>query len=185
MKNTLVILSLLLLSASCNQKKPIRKEMVTQYYQAFEEGNYQKIKALINDTLTITSGDYVTPYTHESFYEFFKWDSIFKTSYDIVQLDEVDNKVIVNVASESVRYKFLKNNPLTCQFNISFDSGKISKIESGECAGADWGIWQKERDSLVSWIQKNHPKLDGFIHDMTMDGAINYVKAIELYVAEP
>ncbi|MEX0360895.1 MAG: hypothetical protein AB3N10_07890, partial [Allomuricauda sp.] len=104
MKNTLFILSLLLMMASCNQKKPTHEEMVIQYYQAFEEGNYQKIKAVISDTLTITSGDYVTPYTHESFYEFFKWDSIFKTSYAIVQLYETDHEVIAKVTSESVRY---------------------------------------------------------------------------------
>ncbi|WPP49957.1 hypothetical protein [Catalinimonas niigatensis] len=55
------------------------------------------------------------------------------------------------------------------------------KLESLECLNADWNIWQTERDSLVNWTRNNHPKLDGFIHDLTMDGAINYLKAIELY----
>lgn len=70
---------------------------------------------------------------------------------------------------------------MTCQYKISFNSGKISKIEELECKDADWNIWQKKRDSLVSWTKKNHPELDGFINDMTMNGAINYLKAIELY----
>lgn len=50
-----------------------------------------------------------------------------------------------------------------------------------ECVDADWNIWQMERDSLVKWVSINHPELDGFIHDLTMNGAINYLKAIELY----
>ena len=70
---------------------------------------------------------------------------------------------------------------MTCQYKISFISGKISEIESLECKGADWQIWQKEVNSLVSWIKINHPILDGFINDMTMNGAMNYLKAIELY----
>ena len=60
-------------------------------------------------------------------------------------------------------------------------SRKISKIEDFEYIGTDWEKWVNERDSLVRWINKNHPKLDGFVHDLTMKGAMNYVKAIELY----
>lgn len=165
----------------CNNHKLNHQETVKEYYNAFDSGNYTQIRALINDTITITAGDYVTRYTHESFHEFFKWDSIFKPSYEIVELKEKDNHIVATIASKSLRYEFLKNNPLTCQFKIFFNSGKILKIESWECLGADWSIWQKERDSLVHWISKNNPNLDGFIHDMTMDGATNYLKAIELY----
>jgi len=184
MKNRFLILFLLLLVTGCKNQKLTPRHVVTQYYTAFDMGNYNKIKTLLHDTITISAGNYVTPYTHSSFYEFFKWDSIFRTSYEIVELEEKNNQIIATIASESVRYEFLKNNPLTCQFTISFNSGKISRIDSGECTGADWNIWEKERDSLVNWIKKNNPKLDGFINDMTMDGAINYLKAIEVYNAK-
>ena len=46
---------------------------------------------------------------------------------------------------------------------------------------ANWEIWQRERDSLVNWIKENHPELDGFVHDLSMEGAQNYLKAISLY----
>jgi len=36
---------------------------------------------------------------------------------------------------------------------------------------------------LVVWVEENHPELDGFIHDMTMKGAQDYVNSIELYEA--
>jgi hypothetical protein len=181
MKNTFLILFLLYFLTGCNDQKLTNKETVTKYYNARDIANYNKLKTFINDSITITAGDYVIPYTHDSFYEEFKWDSIFSPSYKIVELEEKNNQIIASVASNSVRFEFLKNNPLTCQYKISFNSGKISKIESLECIGTDWKIWQKERDSLVSWIKKNHPELDGFINDMTMNGAINYLKAIELY----
>ena len=121
------------------------------------------------------------PYDHDSFYEVFKWDSIFKPSYNIVELQEKNNQIIASVALNSVRNEFLKNKLMKCRYKISFSSGKISKIEELECKDADWNIWQKERDSLVNWTRKNHPELDGFINDMTMNGALNYLKAIELY----
>ena len=181
MKNTLIILFLLHFLTGCSDQKFTHQETVTKYYNAFNSSDYNKIKILINDSITIIEGDYVMPFTHDSFYKHFKWDSIFKSSYEIVEIKEKNNHIIASVSQKCARNEFLKNNPLTCTYKISFNSGKISKIETFECIDADWNIWQRERDSLVSWINKNHPKLDGFIHDLTMNGAINYLKAIELY----
>ena len=70
---------------------------------------------------------------------------------------------------------------MACGYKISFNNGKISKLEELECTGADWNIWQNEVNTLVNWVKKHHPELDGFIHDLTMEGAVKYLKAIELY----
>lgn len=120
----------------------------------------------------------------KSFYEQFKWDSIFRPSYTLIELEEHQNQIVVTVAQRNVRNTFLKNNPLVTRYKISFTSGKISKLEELDYVGASMGLWIKKRDSLVDWIAKNHPTLDGFIYDMTMHGALNYVKAIELYENE-
>ncbi len=181
MKNTFHILFLLYFLVGCNDQKLTYQETVTQYYNARDAANYNEIKTYINDSITIVSGDYIMPYNHDSFYENFKWDSIFKPSYKIIDLEEKNNQIIASVSQRCIRNDFLKNNPLTCSYKISFISRKISKIEELKCKDVDWITWAKERDSLVSWINKNHPELEGFIHDMTMSGAMNYLKAIELY----
>ncbi len=33
----------------------------------------------------------------------------------------------------------------------------------------------------MNWVSVYHLKLDGFVHDMTMDGANNFLKAIKLF----
>ncbi|WP_051947170.1 hypothetical protein [Muricauda sp. MAR_2010_75] len=181
MKNKLPGLFLLVLLVGCNNKKISHQETVTRYYDAFDSSNYNEIKALINDSITMLSGDYATSYNHESFYEFFKWDSIFKPTYEVLELEEKNNDIIVTVAQDNIRNEYLKNNPLVYKVKVSFDSGKISKTEDLDYIDVDWEAWSQERDSLVSWIRDNYPDLDGFVDDMTMDGSINYIKAIEKY----
>lgn len=181
MKNIFLILLFLYCLAGCNDQQVTQQKTVAKYYKARDAVNYDEIKTYLNDSITIIEGDYIMSYSLESYYEVFKWDSIFRTSYKIVALEEENNQVIVSVVLNSIRNEFLKNSSMTCQYKISLNSGRISKIESLRCLGADWNIWQKERDSLVSWINENHPHLNGFINDMTMNGAINYLKAIELY----
>lgn len=99
----------------------------------------------------------------------------------MVSLEKENDQFVATVSVNSLRFEFLKNNPLTFRHKFDFKSGKISKIETVEFIDTNWETWQKERDSLVKWVKSNHPKLDGFIHDLSMQGAINYLKAIELY----
>lgn len=184
MKYLFLFVSLLCTLVACGDNQLSHQEVVTHYYRARDAMNYPKIKTLIADSITITAGDFVMPYTHTSFYEVFKWDSVFRTSYKVIEFEEKGEQMITSISISSGRHEFLKNNPMQCRYRISFDSGKISKIEELECEEADWASWQKERDTLVLWTKKNHPELDGFINDMTMKGAQNYMKAIELYKAD-
>lgn len=176
-----LLMVVLVLIASCTERKDSEAAQITEYYKGFERSDYSQIKKTIADTLNITEGDYAMVFTPESFYEHFKWDSIFKPIYQLDELSNENGQWIATVSVNSLKFEFLKNNPLTCRHKFYFDAGKISKIENLDCPGANWELWQKERDSLVKWIKSNHPELDGFIHDLTMKGAIDYLSAIDLY----
>lgn len=181
MKHTLLFLSVLYFCIGCNNQYPNHQITVTEYYSAFDTGDFSKIKSLVSDSITIVSGDFTTPYTKESFYTFFKWDSVFQTNYKLINLKNQDEQVVATVTMSSIRNEFLKNSSMSCGYEISFDAGKISKLKELDCPGADWNAWQMERDALVAWIKVKHPELDGFINDMTMEGAKKYLEAIEFY----
>ena len=184
MKRAYCLLLLLFCLVACSTIAPSPKETVTKYYQARNVGDFKAIQECVNDSITITEGDYVMPYDGDSFYEVYKWDSIFQPSYKIVQLEEKEGEVLATVTLNSLRNEFLRNSDMTCKFNFSFKGQKISKIAVMDCVDADWATWEKERDSLVRWIDSNHPRLNGLIYAMTMKGAINYMEAIALYKAE-
>jgi len=181
MKNIFIILICILYIIGCRQKNISNTETVKKYFDARNSVDFNEIKTLISDSIAVTEGDYIMPYTLDSYYEVFKWDSVFQSTYEIVNLKEINQQVIASVALNSIRNEFLQNSQMTCQFKLTVHAGKISKIESLECKDADWGMWQKRVNSLVNYIKTNHPDLDGFIHDMTMDGAKNYIQAIRLY----
>ncbi|MBJ6366532.1 hypothetical protein [Snuella sedimenti] len=179
--NKILFLFVLILTTSCTERKSTEAEHVATYYKGFKKGDYKQISAVISDTLTIIEGDYTMVFTPETFYRQFKWDSVFKPVYKLVSLENRDEHIVAAVSVKSLRFEFLKNNPLTCEHRFHFKSGKITKIENLDCMDADWQIWQKERDSLVAWIKFNHPELDGFVHDLSAKGAMDYLNAIELY----
>jgi len=183
MKNISLILACTFFFFGCGQEKLSKQEVVTKYYVARDMLDFQEIQNLINDSIIVIEGDFVMPYSKESYYEVFKWDSIFRSTYKIVDLKEAEESVTASITHTSIRNTFLQNHELTCQYRLSFESEKISQIESLDCKNADWETWQEKVSSLVDWIRINHPELDGFIYDMTMEGAQNYLKAIELYEA--
>ncbi|MEP2690017.1 hypothetical protein [Maribacter dokdonensis] len=181
MKNSFHVLLLLLFLTSCQQQNVNRTAVVKSYYSAFDSGDYNALKAITNDSVTIISGDFTTNYDKEAFYEFYKWDSIFKPTYNTIKIEEENNTVLVTVAQKNKRNSFLQNNPLKFKVRVSFTSGKISKLEELEYINVNWNEWNQQKNALVEWVQLNHPELDGFVNDMTMKGAMDYLKAIELY----
>lgn len=181
MKKIILLLFFIPLCIQCNQNRLSQKQVVEIYFNARNAKDFNQIENVINDSITIVEGDYVIRYSKESFYEIFRWDSIFQTSYKIVDLDIMSNQIVASIRMNSIRHDFLQNSQMNCAFQISFIADKISKIEILDCKNVDWNIWQKCVNTLVKWTAKNHPELDGFIHDMTMEGAKKYMKAIKLY----
>ncbi len=62
MKNIFVVLFMLYFLTGCNEHTTTHQETVIKYYKARDAGNYNELKILINDSITITAGDYVMPY---------------------------------------------------------------------------------------------------------------------------
>lgn len=177
----IIILFLLIIGIGCSEKERTPSEQITAYYEGFNNGDYSQIKTTISDSLLSIEGDYMMPYSRESFNEKFKWDSIFKPVYKLVSIKNQGEQAITTVTMSSVKHEFLKNSPMTCRYKFHFKAGKIYKIENLECPDAKWEIWGQEVTSLVNWVKANHPELDGFINDLTMKGAQDYMKAIALY----
>ncbi|WP_036151433.1 hypothetical protein [Maribacter forsetii] len=184
MKNTFLVLFVIGLLFGCGNKELSRKETVTTYYKAFDSGDFEKLKTVIHDSITLIPGDFVMPFDKNSFNEFYKWDSIFNPSYEILETEEKNNDVIATITQNNTRNAFLKNNPLKLKVKVSFTSGRISKIEELEYFDVNWDTWSQRRDSLINWIQLNHNELDGFVNDMTLEGAQNYLKSMKLYEAQ-
>ncbi|EPR71726.1 hypothetical protein ADIWIN_3173 [Winogradskyella psychrotolerans RS-3] len=177
-----ILLSLIVLVfTNCADKPSTESEQITAYYKGYINSDYEQIKKVLSDSLTTVFGDYITTYSHQSYYEQFKWDSIFKPVYKLDALKYEEGQFIATVSIRSLKLEFLKNTPMTCRYQFQFIAGKISRIEELDCNSVDWNVWQNEVDTLVNWIKINHPEMDGFIHDLSMQGAIDYLKAIELY----
>lgn len=178
---TIFFICILLCIAGCTEKRNAKSGHVTAYYEGFKNSDYNRIKSTISDSLTIIEGDYILAFTPEDYYDHFKWDSVFRPVYTLIDLKNEQEHVVATVTVHSLRFEFLKNNPLTCRHRFYFESGKISKIETLDCEDVNWELWQKERDALVNWVKLNHPELDGFINDLSMEGAIDYLHAITWY----
>ena len=176
-------LSIFLLSlAACTDGSSSSVEnTIETYYGGLNAADFEQVRKVLADSFTVIEGDFVMPYTRDDRYIAFQWDSVFATTYAIKEIEVTESGARALVSSKSKRYAYLKNNPLTCQMSFSLTEGRIAKLEAGDCASANWEVWASRRDSLVSWVESNHPELTGFIHDLTKEGAENYLRAIELY----
>jgi len=180
MKHILVLL-IIIVFTSCAEKQHTASEQIKTYYNGYKNSDYKLIKKALADSLTTVFGDYITTYSQQSYYEQFKWDSIFKPDYELVDLSYEDGQLVATVSMHSLKLEFLKNNPMSCRYQFQFTAGKISRIKELDCKDVNWTVWQNEVNALANWIKLHHPEMDGFIHDLSMKGALDYVKAIELY----
>ena len=177
----LLLLSILVLSMGCAEKTNTPTEQIKAYYKGFKNSDYSQVESTLSDSLISIEGDFRMAYSRETFYEKFKWDSVFRPVYTLVSIDNKGEYPIATVRMRSPKLEFLHNNPMTCRYTFHFKNDKIAEIKNLDCPTANWELWGKEVNALVDWITINHPELDGFIYDLTMQGALNYLKAIALY----
>lgn len=177
---TYAILLLLVISA-CSSKETSHIAMVKNYYSGFNNGDYKLIDTQLSDSLTITEGDYVMNFTPETFETHFKWDSVFVPQVKIINVEQQENDLLVTISASSKRFEFLRNNPLVTKHLVHFTNGKIRRIDNVDFINTDWKLWTEQKEGLTQWIANNHKELDGFMIDQTLQGGLNYLKAIDLY----
>lgn len=170
---------------SCkNAEKPVDKlEIGKQYYRALDKSDVATMKLLLSDTFQtiIPEYDYVESFSLEDYIEkWMKWDAVFEPSYEILSIQQEDGIVKAKISKMDKRIYFLNKEPFITKEIIRFKEEKIFAVET-EYINFKQKAWEKNKNELLSWVDKNHPELNGFIYDQSEKGGMKYMKAIELY----
>ncbi len=165
----------------CAPNQNPKIDLVKRFYSARNESDFGKLKMVVSDTLIEIEGTDSMFYSTNDYYKKFQWDSVFIPKYEMQNLEPIDNYILATISTTSKRFEYLDNNPMISKHKILFKNDKIFQIETFDYIGVDWDVWQMKRESLIKWIDNNHPELAGFIFDMTKQGGENYLKAIELF----
>ncbi|WP_299149606.1 hypothetical protein [uncultured Dokdonia sp.] len=181
MRTATYAILLLLVMCACSSKEASHITTVKNYYSGFNNGDYKLVETQLLDSITITEGDYVMNFTPETFETHFKWDSVFVPRVKIINIEQQENDLLVTISASSKRFEFLRNNPLVTKHLVHFTNGKISRIDNVDFINTDWKLWTEQKEGLTQWIANNHEELDGFMIDQTLQGGLNYLKAIDLY----
>ena len=183
MKKLIVLLLILVMGfASCkNSEKQIDKiEISKQYFKALSDSDYSTIYNYLTDSIATIEGEYEVTYSKKDYLELLKWDAVFSPNYNILEIEEAGGMVKVKISKIDKRIAFLQEAPFITHQTIKFQKEKIISIET-EYLDFKEATWERNKNRLISWIDKNHPKLNGFIHDQTESGGIKFLKAITLY----
>ena len=132
------------------------------------------------DSLKTIEGEHINIYSKIDYLEFLKWDSVFDPNYEILEIEQMDGIVKAKISKMDKRIFFLHEKPFITNQTISFQKDKIISIKT-DYLNFDYPTWEKNKNGLLNWIDKNHPELNGFVNDQTEDGGMKFLKAIELY----
>jgi hypothetical protein len=184
--NLLVILGLILTLISCNSthKSLTHEQIVKDYFYALNTGDFSIISNCISDSIMTTEKEYILTYNQKELYQQFQWDSVFKPKYELTDLKMDSTSVKATVSKICARIVFLQDSAMIYKVQIDFKDNQITKVQTTEYVFLDFAKWQPRRDTLTSWIDKNYPELSGFVYDLTLKGAQNYLTAIDLYKNE-
>ncbi len=180
-KILILVLCITIGYVSCkNSTKNNKIEIIKQYYNILDNSDYSEITACLLDSLMIKEGEYEQTYSREEYLEFLKWDAVFDPSYEILEIEQQGEIVKTKVSKMDKRIFFLHEEPIITNNVIRFQKNKIISVEI-DYVNFNNTTFGRNKNEFLSWIDKNHPELSGFIQDQTKTGGLKYLKAIELY----
>lgn len=173
------LIGALALVVSC--KHPDRQQLTKDYYQALNENNFTRIMELQYDSVRVKEGEFLSIYSPTDYVHWLQWDSVFQPTYKLLDLTPVPEGIEITVSKDDERIQFLNGEPLITKERLLFNEGKIHSLEILEYVAFHNEKWNAKREVLVTWIDENHPELNGFINDQTLQGGLNYRRALELF----
>ena len=182
--NKAIVLFLLLtigfISCKYSEKEIDKVEIAKQYFKVLDNSDYSKMSDWFADSLTTIEGEYKQTYSKRDYLEFLKWDSVFDPNYEILVIEQNNGIVKAKISKMDKRISFLHEDPFITNQIIKFKNDKIISVET-EYVDFNKATWERNKNGLLSWIDENHPELNGFIYDQTESGGIKFLKAIEIY----
>ncbi|MDC6405974.1 MULTISPECIES: hypothetical protein [Maribacter] len=171
---------------SCKQSEKIPpQEVAKEYFGMLDTSDYAKIPNLMADSLVTEEGDFTMTYSHEGYEELLRWDAVFDPSYEVLETVQEENGTVkVRASKIDTRIQFLHEKPIITDNYITFKDGKISSLRT-EYVDFDDETFGNNRTRLLTFINENHPELNGFLTDQTEAGAQKYLQALELYNGQP
>ena len=180
-----IALVIFVLSISCTQKQSFDGIAATKtYFVALNESDYDKVTSLFLDSIRMREGIYTSVFSKQAYKHMFQWDSTFHPTYAIQEIEQSGDTVLMQVSKTCTRIHFLHEESTVTKERVVFQNGKIFSIEIVDFVVFNDERWATNRANLVSFVEANHPELNGFLHDQTKAGAIKYLKAIELYQSQ-
>jgi hypothetical protein len=176
----LLLLTIGIISCKNSEKVINRAEITKQYYKNLDNSDYSKISEWFADSIRTIEGEHKNIYSKKEYLEILKWDAVFEPNYEILQIEQKDGIIKAKISKMDKRIFFLHEKPFVIHQIIKFQKDKIISIET-DYLNFDYPTWEKNKKGLLSWIDKNNPELNGFINDLTEDGGIKFLKAMELY----
>jgi len=178
----LLLLTTIFICCNDTEKEIDKLDIAKKYYAVLDNSTSSGIAPLLTDSLLTreTGYDYEQVFSLQEYVEWVKWDSVFDPTYEILAMELEEENVKAKISKIDKRISFLHEEPIVTSELIRFDKGKIKSIERTSLIFND-SVFVKNRDDFLSWIDQNHPELNGFIHDQTKQGGMKYVKAIDLY----
>ncbi len=183
MNKVLILLCVIILAISCHEKKSkINKvQIVENYIEALNEGSYNTIIQSFLDSIRLNEQAYKSAFSKVDYLSLFQWDSTFAPKYQILDIEQKGEDVEMKVSKKCTRILFLNKEPIITKELVEFKGNKIYGITITDYEVFNNGKWSGNRANLVSWIKTHYPELDGFLIDQSKQGALNYLKAIDLY----
>ena len=182
-KKIAVLILCIAVAISCGQKnrESDKIQIAEDYIDALNASDYNQVVGLFLDSIRFNEMDYIRTYAKEDYRTLFQWDSVFGPKYKILDLREDGENLHLKVSKECDRILFLQDSPFITHEIMKIKQGAIQSIDIVEYVDFNDSLWASNRENLVSWIDKNHPELNGFIYDQTKEGALKFQKAMELY----